>query len=212
MCRLCSDLNIGCRFCSSVSTCISCDAGFIFLNNKCYNYTPNGYYNDNGYAKPCTGDCATCVDYATKCTSCKSFNLDGYDCVPTCPSTKVPVNKTCIPCLSPCLTCSNIPTNCTSCVPNLSPKVFLNNYYCTETCPDYTFSNLTTSKCDSCQSPCLKCTSSSGCLSCVNGKFFLGTSCYDTCPNGYIGINKICQPCTSPCMTCEITPTRCLSC
>jgi hypothetical protein len=72
-----------------MSTCLSCDNGYVFLNNKCYNSTPFGYYNDNGIAKPCTGDCASCVNHSTKCTSCLTKNLDGYDCVPTCPSTKV---------------------------------------------------------------------------------------------------------------------------
>jgi len=89
ICVLCSTLNIGCANCSSMSSCLSCDSGYIFLTNKCYQTTPTGYYNDNGIAKTCTGDCATCVDLATKCTSCKTLNLDGNVCTATCPDTKV---------------------------------------------------------------------------------------------------------------------------
>lgn len=212
MCSLCINLNIGCRLCSSVTSCIECDLGYVFLSNKCYSSTPTGYYNSNGYATPCTGDCATCVNAATNCTSCLTLNLNGHSCVANCPATKVPINKTCVACDSPCLTCSNIQTNCTSCIPNLTPAMFLSNFYCTPTCPDYTYANFTTSTCAPCQSPCLMCASSSSCLSCINGMFLLNTSCYGSCPSGYIGINKVCQPCIAPCMTCEITQTRCLSC
>ncbi len=148
MCQLCDNLNIGCRFCSGISSCISCDSGFIFLNNKCYNSTPTGYYNDNGFAKPCTGDCATCVDLPNKCTSCKTLNLNSdHTCINPCPDTFIGENKICVSCQSPCLTCSNIKTNCTSCILNTTNPVFFNNYYCTSTCPDYTYANSTTRKC-----------------------------------------------------------------
>lgn len=118
------------------------------MNNKCYNSTPTGYYNDNGYAKLCIGDCATCIDLATKCTSCKILNLNNDNtCINPCPDTFIGENKLCVACQSPCLTCSNIKTNCTSCILNTTTPVFLNNYYCTPTCPDYTYSNSTTRKC-----------------------------------------------------------------
>lgn len=151
---------------------------------------------------PCSGDCATCIDYATNCTSCKTLNLDGYSCVSDCPVTTVAINRTCVACQVPCLTCTNIQTNCTSCVPNLTPPVFLSNFYCTSTCPDYTYRNSTTTTCTPCQSPCLLCSTSSTCLSCINTMYLLNTTCYSTCPSSYIGVNKICQPCAFPCMTC----------
>ncbi len=130
----------------------------------------------------------------------------------TCVNTTVSVNKICIACETPCLTCSNLKSNCTSCIPNLSPLVFLNNYYCTTTCPNYTYANGTTNVCAGCKTPCLMCTSDAACLSCVNGMFLAGTSCLPNCLPGFIGINKVCAACTPPCATCDTIQTKCLSC
>lgn len=79
LCKLCSTLNLGCDNCTSVSTCGTCnwDQGYVFLSQRCYLTTPNGYYNDTGYALPCntTTDCATCFNFAYNCTACISLNL-----------------------------------------------------------------------------------------------------------------------------------------
>lgn len=49
-CKQCTLLGIGCKNCSSVSSCYSCDTSFVFLSNKCYATIPTGYYNNNGFA------------------------------------------------------------------------------------------------------------------------------------------------------------------
>lgn len=80
LCKLCSTLNIGCNNCTSTSTCGTCNwaQGYVFLNNRCYLQTPNGYYNNTGYAMPCDSanyDCATCVNQSYNCTACVNKNL-----------------------------------------------------------------------------------------------------------------------------------------
>lgn len=160
VCKLCSTLNIGCDNCSSTSTCYSCNVGYVFLSSKCYNYVPIGYVNISGIAVACTGDCATCAVLPGNCTACVTLNLLGNLCIPTCPNSTVAINKNCVLCTGPCYTCSNIQTNCTSCLTNWTSVVFLNNFACNSTCPDYTYQNYSNYKCTPCVSPCLKCTSS----------------------------------------------------
>jgi hypothetical protein len=73
------------------------------------------------------------------------MNLDGNTCVNPCPAGKVGINKICVTCTSNCRTCSNIQSNCTSCIPNLTPSVYLSNYQCITSCPNYTYANSSTS-------------------------------------------------------------------
>lgn len=115
VCLDCSLLSIGCVDCLSSSTCDSCDADYVFLNNICHATTPLGYVNISGVAEACTGDCLTCEGLTSNCTACKTKNLDGNDCVDSCPAGEVPVNRVCDFCTSPCKTCSNTQTNCTAC-------------------------------------------------------------------------------------------------
>lgn len=49
-CQECSLLGRGCANCSSPSVCLSCDDGFVLLNNNCLNQTPSGYLNISGVA------------------------------------------------------------------------------------------------------------------------------------------------------------------
>ena len=146
-CKLCSLLNIGCNNCTSTSTCGTCnwDQGFVFLSSRCYSSTPTGYYNNSGYAVACdaTRDCATCLNFAYNCTACATLNLEGNTCVAQCAAGFVGINKLCVACASTCRTCSNLQTNCTSCKPNQSPQVYLSNFQCITTCPDYTYANVT---------------------------------------------------------------------
>ena len=85
-CLECDLLGIGCSNCSSSSTCLTCDADYVFLDDKCYADTPTGYANVSGIAELCAGDCETCETLVDNCTSCKTLNLDGNDCVDPCPA------------------------------------------------------------------------------------------------------------------------------
>ncbi len=140
---------MGCDNCTSTSTCGTCNwnQGYVFLSNRCFSTTPVGYYNSSGLALPCdsTKDCSTCLNLAQNCTACISLNLEGNLCVSQCRAGYVGINQTCVACTSNCKTCSNLQNNCTSCLPSLSPSVYLTNYQCLTTCPDYTYPNSTTS-------------------------------------------------------------------
>ena len=80
-CLFCGDLNIGCEDCYGVDNCSSCDAGLVLLDYQCLNSTPDGYVNISGVAVACEGDCLTCEGTVTNCTSCKTFNLLGNQCL-----------------------------------------------------------------------------------------------------------------------------------
>ena len=56
-CQPCDLLGRGCANCSSPSVCLSCDAGFVLLNDNCLDATPDGYLNISGVAQPCLDDC-----------------------------------------------------------------------------------------------------------------------------------------------------------
>jgi hypothetical protein len=71
-----------------------------------------------------------------------------------CPAGKIGINKVCVTCTSNCSTCSNIQSNCTSCIPGLTPPVFLSNFQCLTSCPNYTYANSSTSECTNCFAPC----------------------------------------------------------
>jgi len=59
-CLECTKLSIGCKNCSSETTCNSCDSSYVLLSNKCLTTIPSGYINISGVAVPCSGDCKTC--------------------------------------------------------------------------------------------------------------------------------------------------------
>ena len=216
LCVLCSTLSMGCDNCTSASTCGTCNwaQGYVFLSNHCYLATPLGYYNSTGYALPCdaTKDCATCYGQAFNCTACISLNLEGNSCVPTCMAGYVGINKLCVPCTNNCKTCSNLPSNCTSCLANTTTPVFLSNYQCLPTCPDYTYANLTNNECTPCVPQCEKCSSASQCLSCLPSFFLMNTTCNSTCPYGYLGVNRLCTRCNPPCDFYTLTLDTCTSC
>lgn len=63
-------------------------------------------------------------------------------------------------------------------------------------------------------SPCLSCLDVNNCLSCVSGWFLFGSTCLQSCPNGYYSNNKtsLCSYCQYPCANCIANASRCLSC
>ncbi len=169
--------------------------------------------NISGYAQACTGDCATCVDSQSTCSSCKTLNLFGTVCQTNCPSGYIPLGKNCTLCQSPCLTCAENVNNCTSCSPSVTPKVYYIENRCDTSCPVFYYPDNGTNTCQQCQAPCLKCSELVTCTSCVNSYFlFQSTTCLTACPSRYVGINKICEACLSPCKTCVDSTTKCMTC
>lgn len=211
-CISCATAGINCAFCSSKTTCVTCDLGFVFLNSACLSTVPAGYVNISGYALPCTGDCGTCSVIQSNCTSCKTLFLSDYQCIATCPNYTAPISRVCTTCTSPCSTCSSLVTNCTSCLTTLSPAVYLSGNQCIATCPTYTYANQINYECTPCVSPCFDCSSLSICKSCATGFSLYLTSCLADCPSGFTSIASVCVACTSPCMTCSTSQTTCTSC
>ncbi len=56
--------------------------------------------------------------------------------------------------------------------------------------------------CVACLSPCSQCLSATICITCRNGYFYVNSTstCELTCPPTSVGINRVCQACTSPCL------------
>lgn len=184
--------------CSSASTCLSCDLSFVYFatNKSCLSAVPSGYVNISGVAVICAGDCKTCSNTTSNCTSCKTNNLQNNQCLGNCLAGFIAVSQVCLACTSPCATCSVIQANCTSCLSPLSPQLYLSNFICQQTCPPSTYPNASNFECSACVSPCSLCTTLLACTSCVAGRFLYNSSCINPCPGGYVGISGICQACT----------------
>ncbi len=170
--------------------------------------------------------CRTCqsLSQPTICTSCYSqtsiSNLIYFDsllknCFSTCPAGKFAdvATNTCTPCDTNCLTCNASATYCLSCNLTSSYKYLFvnttatpNTQVCLSGCPNQMYPDSSNSYiCTYCVSPCVTCTSSTSCSSCISGRYLLGTSCGTSCPTGlYIpnpSTNK-CDPCDTSCATC----------
>lgn len=152
-CLSCVPLGIGCKNCSSPTTCFTCDPGYIFYLNTCLLTPPLGYYNNSGIASPCSTTCATCQGLPNNCTSCLgNLSLNSNSCTTTCPAGQVGISNLCTNCsaTAQCLTCSVTTTYCTSCVLNTTTAVYLSDNSCVPTCPNYTYPDSSTRTCQPC--------------------------------------------------------------
>jgi hypothetical protein len=154
-CSVCSAVvGLNCNNCSSVSTCFTCNVGFVLFNSTCINYVPPGYVNISGVAQPCTGECSTCSITQSNCTSCLTTNLLINTCYSICPTGYIGLNKICQACISPCRSCTTNTTTCTSCLATITPSVYLSNGRCIPVCPDGTYANNANNSCVACTAPC----------------------------------------------------------
>ena len=118
-------------------------------------------------------------------------------------------------CKSTCAECLTTNKNyCTACEWPDAP--FLVNGECTLNCPDGTYGNYTTHKCESCISPCQNCISSTECTSClplISTNLLYYSSCIDTCPAEVtVQIGSECFDCDDNCATCQDAVESCASC
>lgn len=118
----------------------------------------------------------------------------------------------CEPCTFPCLTCSHTQINCTSCNSTIENPYYLFIGRCLQICPNYTFPNSNGWACTTCIPPCEMCSTNASCVSCTNGFYLFNQTCSGVCPLGFVGLNKICTPCTNNCSKCSGSPSFCLSC
>lgn len=105
LCLICSS---PCLTCSSSSSCLSCQLGYLF-STSCLSSCQDGYYSDTltSACRPCSSSCLTC-ESQTICLSCLSpLNLYSYSCISQCPSGTYAHNSICVNCLQPCSSCTN---------------------------------------------------------------------------------------------------------
>lgn len=114
--------------------------------------------------------------------------------------------------MSPCRSCSNA-TFCLSCLSN-----FLNQStgLCVgqSQCADGYYADIGTLKCQTCASPCLKCSVlSTLCTACSSPLLLSSSNCTSSCLTGFYAnqTTSKCSQCLAPCLTCN-SSIYCLSC
>jgi proprotein convertase subtilisin/kexin type 5 len=107
-------------FPSNCTSCFSSSTNFLLdtVVQTCVATCPTGYFANltTNICVICSSTCLTCVDSATKCTSCnangstRNFYAPANECHGTCP-----VNATVRTYASPALTCLNCEASCATC-------------------------------------------------------------------------------------------------
>ena len=202
----CFKCNANCKTCTTFSTrCDSCLEGYGLINSAC--------------EKSCMDHCLSCD---SPCSICET-NYYLY-------------NGVCIRCDPACRTCNDLgPDHCLECAIGYHKENGVCKADCQENCKSCD------EPCSECeigyfiyQQGCQKCTSScktcqsipDRCTSCSPGYGLISNKCVKGCANhcsscdfictkcedGYISISGICEVCEGNCMTCHISPEKCLSC
>jgi hypothetical protein len=105
----------------------------------------------------------------------------------------------------------------TSCVISCDSGFYLYKEVCYLQCPVGTYTLSSTYSCSACNFPCLTCSGSVSCLTCVTGYYLEGSSCRTSCSSTYLFANTtsgLCETCPNPCVTCNYANSiiKCLSC
>lgn len=149
-------------------------------------------------------------------------------CLSECPFGFYENGNECPQCTHPCLGCIN-PTVCVNCRQGyyLDATATFNN--CVQKCPDGTYGDLVSGKCEQCNSKCWSCAgpTSRDCTACYKGYSFIsllentskGRCIPPDCGNGYYLSKELnskevkCKPCYQTCKKCY-GPTKgdCLEC
>lgn len=186
-----------CSTCSSLNSCNTCIDGFYVISSACYK---------------CPQLCSTCD--ATKCLSCVTnskasgnvcvcdlgfyqsgdlclncpdncLSCSGLDFCFDCKAGYSLYQNQCFPCTGLCTKCSD--TQCLTCVSN----ALLASGQCL--CDSGYYS--TGETCESCISPCVKCSSLNFCQDCIKG-FYLNQNSCSQCPSLCLECNSIsCSVC-----------------
>ena len=162
----CNDCLYDCFTCTNDTKCATCNTNISYrqLNSSSRCVPLAGYYDDgtSNVAKPCTGNCATCVSPGTSCLSCVTGSyMNGSSCI------------TCSTVISNCATCTSS-TSCTAC------KTSFTSYSATN-CSCAAGQYLASGQCNFCSSAinrCTTCTSATTCTACSSTfTLFSGTNC-----------------------------------
>ena len=175
----------------------------------------------------CANPCKQCQTTASKCLSClptpyaplnNTLFPSNQTCLQNCPITYYQAQDSavnnlyiCLACnSSACYSCVETANKCTGC----SAPTFLHQSACLQECPSTYYGDPASNSCKTCKSPCLTCNSLLLCSSCLTGYLLdIDSICRLTCslPN-YIGVNNLCQKCTSNCATCSASLSNCTAC
>ncbi|NXV43083.1 PCSK5 convertase, partial [Uria aalge] len=216
----CRECPSNCDSCDK-EKCDSCKEGFYLSGGTCVSECGDGFFTDDisRECEPCHRSCATCVGYSYEnCTGCKnSFWLSHGRCLN--PRNSPPDGKfwndekkmfqSCDP---SCRTCEKSADICTLC----PEGKFLIHGTCVPLCPQKTFGDAASGKCEVCVDGCEVCSSHWDCQKCQAEQdhplFLHNGRCLQECPEGYFNDSETCKECSESCKTCMGSASRCLSC
>uniref|UniRef100_A0A8C6ZU05 Proprotein convertase subtilisin/kexin type 5 n=1 Tax=Nothoprocta perdicaria TaxID=30464 RepID=A0A8C6ZU05_NOTPE len=216
----CVECPSNCNTCGK-DECDSCKEGFYLLGGVCVSECGAGFFKDSisRECEACHKSCATCVGYSYKdCTTCRNnLQLSRGQCLN--PRNVRPDGKfwsgakTQVQSCDPsCRTCEKDANLCTSC----PEGKFLSHDMCVSQCPEQTFGNAQSGKCEMCLDNCALCSNPWHCQKCQAGEdqtFFLHEGrCFQECPEGYFNDSGTCKECSESCKTCMGSATKCQSC
>ena len=211
----CADCDTPCAFCTSVDTCMWCIAGYYLFNGGCEQDCGGGLYGNDMLAPPqCAGchvDCTVCEGPATnECAECAPgmlwsgvTNSCGASCRGGIPD---PGGTHCLPC-DGCAECAGETTTCTACDGGL----YLNNVNeCVpgDECPDTTFADDESGRCEMCEGGCAHCSDRTTCIECTSGYLIAGDCVWDCDLKGHYYPDDDasplqCSPCPADCAACN---------
>ncbi|CAD8044013.1 unnamed protein product [Paramecium primaurelia] len=200
--KTCVGCRTPCLLCgTSPDNCLSCvSTTYLNTESQCVKQCEDGYYGDQVSNKclQCVSPCKTC-NSSTSCLSCVDqipiLFYYNNQCNTECPENQVPENGTCINCRQPCKSCKTTPDTCYSCLSN----TYLSGNNCFSVCDDGYYADTTINECKQCISPCLKCSSLTICITCLQtqiNKIFHDGNCISSCPTGYYESIGTCVLCT----------------
>ncbi|NXV23312.1 PCSK5 convertase, partial [Cepphus grylle] len=216
----CRECPSNCDSCDK-EKCDSCKEGFYLSGGTCVSECGDGFFTDDisRECEPCHRSCATCVGYSYEnCTGCKNgFQLSHGRCLN--PRNSPPDGKfwndekkifqSCDP---SCRTCEKSADICTLC----PEGKFLIHGTCAPLCPQKTFGNVASGKCEVCMDGCEVCSNHWDCQKCQAEQdrplFLHNGRCLQECPEGYFNDSETCKECSESCKTCMGSASRCLSC
>ena len=193
-CHECSPSCLQCKL-DDNECCTVCPVSQFLLNCECFDTCPEKYWSDyeNKLCKTCEDlNCKICSNKGKTCDKCSNgyvLNSEGTKCIPApCPDGTLLVNGQCKSCLvNNCTNCPIITSICATCEKG---KILINEYKCSDTCPEGQYKELIEGKegfyyCENCLENCLLCNNGQTCKTCIKGKVLYNNTCIDTCPYGY---------------------------
>ncbi|XP_010190928.1 PREDICTED: proprotein convertase subtilisin/kexin type 5-like, partial [Mesitornis unicolor] len=217
ICKHCSEM---CQECIHNQTCKECVDGFFLHKGTCVQDCPSHFYAEDKHCFPCHADCKDCVGPdSDDCTECAidDFVLYSGKCFEECPEGTYydEATEDCQACNRTCQTCSSS-TACLTCRNGL---MLNHDGHCVASgyCSSNEYYVEKTQTCNPCHKKCFHCSGPTEhqCLSCVNNRYLLNTTCVEACPDGYYvdSNERQCSPCHSACVSCTGKhSSQCLSC